>query len=227
MLSLTDTYALAEKFSLPPDEIRVFAATAIEQAVGEAMHMEVYLQPDGSIKASGRTIEKYELTPALERHAQFRLEAILQDASDQRRWESAIRLENTVVYGEAQYQGDRIIVHTTCGFVGHTTKDALPKREQGHYRLGGKKAFYVNHVSRVDKRTLILNRTSISLPELLIKNLAAEGGVICSVKCLKRIPGAYSVVRLSREIPQNIITAVQIELNEEIRVKSDYRRASY
>ena len=117
MFKLEDIDILAKQHELPHAEVEIYASTALEQCLSEALRMQCFLQPDGSFKASGRTIEQYEFTSAIQRHATFRLQNMLEDAAATRRFEAAIKLENSVVFGECQYHGDRIIVHTTCGRV--------------------------------------------------------------------------------------------------------------
>ena len=184
--------------------------------------MECFLQLDGSFKTSGRTILQSELSPAVRRHALHKLGEMLAAISIERRWEGAIRKENSLVWGMPTYRdnGKRLIIETSCGYVGHSNPLALPIHERGAYKLAGKTAFYVHHISRNDGRTLILNRSSIRLPELIMKQFCTEAGIIARLTCTRRVIGSYSEIKASRSIPATIITRAEKELRgEKIRIK--------
>lgn len=74
-----------------PREVTVLAAAATEQAISEAMHKEVFLQNDATLRASGQTIGMNELTPQMERHVKHRIKCMLADPSEERQWERAIQ----------------------------------------------------------------------------------------------------------------------------------------
>lgn len=213
--------SLSNKYSLPPEEVVALAAGGIEQAASEALGMPLMLRGDGSFVAYGKVIQREELTSQVERFVSYRLETVLAAASEQRKFEAAIKMENTLVWGFPQYRtsksGDvRMTVELEEEYLGYTGYGALPKKEHGKYKLAGAKAWYVNHVDRNDHRILILNRTSIKLPELLIFKFARQAGIICKVKCLKRVPGAYSQVAVSKTLPERLLADISKELSGEI-----------
>lgn len=135
-------------------------------------------------------------------------------------FDAAIRVENTLVWGEAQYRPgqDHLIVRMDDQYVGYVNSKALPPAERGAWKLAGIRAWYVNHVSRDDRRTLVLSRSSVQLPALLTESLCASFGVDVSTKCIKRVFGAYNVIKSDKVIPDAVIKMVKNELKEDLKV---------
>ena len=95
-----------------------------------------------------------------------------------------------------------------------------PLHEQGLYNIGSVKEFYITSVlpvminRRSTKVRILLSRTSKELPRLMLQ----ERSRISGIKCLKRIPGAYSSIETPARIPKNVINSVGKELGEHLNV---------
>jgi len=92
--------------------------------------------------------------------------------------------------------------------------------ELGRYTIGSVKEFYISSVvpvmvnERYSRVRILLSRTSKELPRLLLQ----ERSRISGIKCLKRIPGAYSCIVTPKRIPKDVINSVGKELGEHLHV---------
>ena len=95
-----------------------------------------------------------------------------------------------------------------------------PLHERGHYLIGSVKQFYITSVvpvmvnRRSSKVRILLSRTSMELPRLLLQ----ERSRISGIQCRKRIPGGYSDIVTPTRIPKDVINSVGKELGEHLNV---------
>jgi len=95
-----------------------------------------------------------------------------------------------------------------------------PIHERGRYTYGSVKEFYITSVvpvmvnGRSTKVRILLSRTSRELPRLLLQ----ERSRVLGIRCLKRIPGAYSCIMTPARIPKEVINSVGKELEEHLHV---------
>lgn len=95
-----------------------------------------------------------------------------------------------------------------------------PKHERGSYLPGTVKEFHITSVVPVmvnHKSTrvrVLLSRISKELPQLLLQ----ERSRIYGIRCVKRIPGAFSSIVTPSRIPKDIINSVGKELEEHLHV---------
>ena len=102
-----------------------------------------------------------------------------------------------------------------------------PVSERGRYRLSDILMFYVLSVRAVKlngypKLEIYVSRTSKSLTEELIKKYIIEKtgkSVNGSIKCTKRIAGAYSKVVSTVRIEREILHKVSKKINEVVKVE--------
>jgi len=95
-----------------------------------------------------------------------------------------------------------------------------PPRERGHYRPGDPLFFFVSRVHLVGREDVVkvdvrLSRTSMRLPELLLRMKSGMG----EIWCVKRIAGRLSILTARQRVPGEAISAVARELGERIRVR--------
>jgi hypothetical protein len=95
-----------------------------------------------------------------------------------------------------------------------------PLHERGRYLIGSVKQFYITSVvpvmvkRRSSKVRILLSRTSMELPRLLLQECSRISGI----QCWKRIPGGYSDIVTPTRIPKDAINAVGKELGEHLNV---------
>jgi len=97
-----------------------------------------------------------------------------------------------------------------------------PKHERGKYRRGDYYYFYVSLVKTVMTNknipgiSIILSRTSIKLPALIIqKQITNEGINMLKITCVKRHAGLYSIIKTSSRIPEKVLKYTSKELGGE------------
>jgi hypothetical protein len=96
----------------------------------------------------------------------------------------------------------------------------LPPKERGCFNLGEIRAFLVTSVLSVQKQgrfkvQIRLSRTSKALPEILLRQSTG----IQSIRCIKRIAGAFCEIETEKFIPKDMIISVGRELKERIIVR--------
>ena len=95
-----------------------------------------------------------------------------------------------------------------------------PHHESGRYSIGSVKEFFISSVvpvmvtKRYAKVRILLSRTSKELPRLLLQ----ERSRIAGIRCVERIPGAYSAIVTPARLPKEIINSVGKELKEHLHV---------
>jgi len=94
-----------------------------------------------------------------------------------------------------------------------------PTEERGLYAPGDCHYFFVSKVLLVGREKALkidvrLSRTSMRLPELLLKMKSGIG----EIRCVKRIAGCISIVTAPKKLPREAILAVSAELGERVRV---------
>jgi hypothetical protein len=86
--------------------------------------------------------------------------------------------------------------------------------------LEAKKTFLITSILPIlekDKAKVLirLSRTSKTLPEILLRGKTGE----LSIRCRRRIAGAFSEIETSQRIPNEVIQSVGNELGERIIVR--------
>lgn len=97
-----------------------------------------------------------------------------------------------------------------------------PPGERELYAVGAPLFFFVSDVRLIGREMhfkvdVRLSRTSMRLPELLLKMQSGIG----EIRCVRRVAGRISVVVARERLPREAITAVAAELGERIKVSWD------
>lgn len=221
-----DYTALATQYDLSRQQVQLYCMAAMSESLSEAFHADVICRPDGEIllragEIERRRIKQTDLTSQIKRLVLHRIETTLSAASERRKFETAVRKENSVVFGECKYTDTGVSVYVEGDggqnlYVGFAKYSALPVRERRKWSLIGRRAWYVNRASRTEKGLLILNRDSIQLPGLLIEKLAWLEGVFVQAHVVSRDPGKACKVMLSNPVPGSVLAAVRKELGEAV-----------
>jgi hypothetical protein len=107
------------------------------------------------------------------------------------------------------------------------TRIGRHERRTSAFAIGEKRAFWVRTIHPVTlngtpRISVMLNRTSKHLPEMLLKEKLKDQELI--VKCSHRYPGQKSFITANKFIPKNAILTVESELHEHIQVKYDKKQ---
>ena len=96
----------------------------------------------------------------------------------------------------------------------------IPPNERKVLAVGEMKTFLVTSVLPIREKgrakvLIRLSRISKSLPEVLLRERTGE----MSIRCVRRIAGAFSVIESARKLLKDDILAVGLELKERIIVR--------
>lgn len=224
------------EYGLDEDAVREAVRQAVSGVLAEAYGCEVEAHWKGEsldvwrIEESGgdlRIAKIYRIPRRLFRRVVDAVEMELKKTRILQAYEGLRYCTGTVVRGYVSHIfKDRIIVDIpNSEFTGFCHISHQPPSERGRYLTGDYISFYVLKAVPVLRDTvpdveIHLSRTSIKLPELLLKDeLHALNREDIKVKCIKRISGAYSLIRASARCPVEAIRSVSEELRERVVVR--------
>ena len=222
---------------LPTDEAMNAVEVAIARTLSGALRSNVCVKIDAQLEITAYPIGNGEpikislddINGKLRRHLLYQIKLELQK---RRTLNEADRLKELRGYsapGEISRIADdgSLIVSleiaeyyrqlVLCGFCPARFQ---PHHELDRYCIGSVKEFYISSVvpvmvsKRYSRVRILLSRTSKELPRLLLQ----ERGRISGIKCLKRVPGAYSTIVTPARIPKDVINSVGKELEEHLYV---------
>jgi len=198
--------------------------TNVTVRIKDQMQILVY-PPDGAPTALSFT----NIDRKLRRHVQHQVELELQRRKTLDEAGHLKELRGYSAPGEITRIGDDGSLIVTLEIADHYRRLILfgicPARfqashEREHYRPGIVKEFHITSVvpvmvnHRSTKVRVQLSRISRELPRLLLQ----ERSRISGMRCLKRIPGAFSSIVTPSRIPKHIINSVGKELREHLHV---------
>ena len=231
---------LLVKYGLLEDD----AASAIEEAISNVlsrafkMDVSVHIDVGLEILALARAcigsqdpepIEIANISRQLKRQIRYQIERELEKRQSLREWDllrsmrglpiagevmKVARDGNVTVALEVEDHFRSLILTGTCA------SRQIPLKERGLLQIGTKRTFLVTSVLPVrekDKSKVLirLSRTSRALPASLLRETTGEA----SIRCRRRIAGAFSEIETTRRIPKEAIQAVGKELGERIIVR--------
>lgn len=231
---------LLTKYGLPEDD----AARAIEEAISlvlsRTFKMDVLVRVGVGLEivalAKARIdsqdpepIEIANISRQLKRQIRYQVERELEKRQSLREWDLLRSMRGRHVAGEVRKvskDGDATIAlevedhFRSLILTGTCFARQIPPKERGCLQIGTKRTFLVTSVLPVlekDKSKVLirLSRTSRALPASLLRETTGEA----SIRCRRRIAGAFSEIETSRRIPKEAIQAVGKELGERIIVR--------
>jgi hypothetical protein len=181
------------------------------------------------IALNGRQLDLAGLSRQLKRQISYQIERELEKHQSLREQEYLRTLRGRPIVGEIRKvspKGDltvalevedhfRSLVLTGTCFVRQ-----IPPHERNSFRFGARKTFLVTSVLPVMEKgrakvLIRLSRTSRSLPESMLREITGEP----SIRCRRRIAGAFSEIETVRRLPKEVILFVGKELGERMIVR--------
>ena len=230
---------LAEKFSLPDGESKKLLENALSESLTEAFGKQVIVYLSGNSLSIYRetvrdgSVELKRLPPDLLRKDLIRRCRYFVERELQRRkaiieFDYLESLRGTAVKGvvdKVRSDGSLLVLFYVddlfdCREIAGTCPvSQQPPEERGLYAPGDSHFFFVSKVLLVGREKALkvdvrLSRTSMRLPELLLKMKSGVG----EIKCVKRIAGRISVVMAGQRLSREAIIATASELGERVRV---------
>lgn len=223
---------LLTKYDLPAHE----AALAIEEAICSILSrafdrdIMVNIKEDLEVIPLGdRRIDPAMLSRQLKRQIRYQIERELEKRQSLREQEYLRSLRGRLILGDIRKvstNGDLTIAlevedrFRSLILTGICPARQVPPHERGCLHIGPKKLFLITSVLAVlekDKAKVLirLSRTSKTLPESLLREKTGEP----SIRCRRRIAGAFSEIETSQRIPREVIQSVGNELGERIIVR--------
>jgi len=228
---------LLKKYNLPENQATDAIETAITRVLSKAFGTDFLVRVQNSLEiftlpapdAPLRRIDAASLSRQLQRKVRFQIERELEKRQALHEWETLSALRGRPVSGEIRHissSGDATVVlemedhFRRLALTGVCPARHLPPRERQTLAMGHMKTFLVTSVLPVMKngsaKVLIrLSRTTKTLPEALLKEQTGEP----SIRCVRRIAGAFSEIETKKNLPKETIRAVGNELKERIIVR--------
>jgi hypothetical protein len=165
----------------------------------------------------------------LKRQVRYQIERKLEKRQSLHEWDLLRSMRGRPVEGEVRKVsalGDLTIVleveehFRSLILTGTCPARQIPPYERGCLQVGNKRSFLVTSVLPVREKEkakvlIRLSRTSKALPEILLRETTGES----SIRCRRRIAGAFSEIETARRIPKEAIQTVGKELRERIIVR--------
>jgi hypothetical protein len=220
------------KYDLPAPE----AALAIEEAIScilsRAFNKDIMVNVGEELEVvalNDRRIDPATLSRQLKRQIRYQIERELEKRQSLREQEYLRSLRGRLILGDVikvSTNGDLTIAlevedrFRSLILTGVCPARQVPPHERGCLNIGAKKTFLITSVLPVlekDKAKVLirLSRTSKFLPENLLREKTGE----LSIRCRRRIAGAFSEIETSQRIPKEVIQSVGNELGERIIVR--------
>lgn len=229
-------YDLLTKYGLPEEQAREAIETAVTYVLSAAFGADFLVQGQDSLEAyclpfqnhPPRRIDLARLSRQLQRQIRFQIERELEKRQALHEWAVLSALRGRPVTGEIR-RNSRSEVTVALEIEDHFSKLALtgvcpvrylPPKERMSLAVGDVKSFLVTSVLPVmekgrSKVLIRLSRTSRALPETLLRERTGEE----SVRCVRRIAGAFSRIESAKRLPRESIQEVGNELKERIIVR--------
>jgi hypothetical protein len=227
---------LLHKYGLPEDEIVDAVECAVARTLTTAFHRRVVVRAEGELEiiaypALGHPVEipLKSISKKLRRHIIHNVEAELQKRQIVQESMILQELQGRVFTGVVGRIGSLGTLHVTLE-IDDVFKPLIlfcecplryqPPHERSMYRIGEQRSFLVTSVrpvmvsDDVAKVRIVLNRTSRTLPALLLENLTGIAGI----ECRRRIAGGFSELVTPVRLPKASINTVGKELKEHVQV---------
>lgn len=223
---------LLTKYALPAPEAALAIEEAISGVLSKSFNTEILVNvgEEMDVIALGKSqIDLSSLSRQLKRQIRYQIERELEKRQSLREQEYLRTLRGHHIPGEVRRiarNGDLTVTlevedHLrSLILTGTCYARQVPPHERNCLHIGVRKTFLITSVLPVvekDKAKVLirLSRTSKSLPESLLRKMTGEQ----SIRCQRRIAGAFSEIETSERIPKEAIQAVGKELGERIIVR--------
>jgi len=228
---------LLKKYNLPENQATDAIESAISRVLSKAFGTDFLVRVQDSLEiftlpapdSPLRRIDTASIPPQLQRQIRFQIERELEKRQVLHEWETLSALRGRPVTGEIRHIsscGEATVAleiedhFRRLALTGACPARHLPGKERQTLAVGDMKTFLVTSVLPVMKngraKVLIrLSRTTKALPEALLKEQTDEP----SIRCVRRIAGAFSEIETKRKLPREVIRAVGNELKERIIVR--------
>jgi len=220
------------KYDLPAPEAALAIEEAISGILSRAFNMEIIANVGEGLEVialDDRRIDPATLSRQLKRQIRYQIERELEKRQSLREQDYLRSLRGRVILGDVRKvlkNGDLTIAlevedrFRSLILTGICPARQVPPHERGCLHIGVKKLFLITSVLPVmekDKAKVLirLSRTSKTLPENLLREKTGE----LSIRCRRRIAGAFSEIETSQRIPKEVIQSVSNELGERIIVR--------
>lgn len=223
---------LLTKYDLPAPEAALAIEEAISRILSRSFNMDIMVNVGEVLEVialGDRRIDPTMLSRQLKRQIRYQIERELEKRQSLREQEYLRSLRGRIIFGDVRKvstNGDRTIAlevedrFRSLILTGICPARQVPPHERDCLLIGAKKLFLITSVLPVlekDKAKVLirLSRTSRTLPENLLREKTGEQ----SIRCQRRIAGAFSEIETSQRIPREVIQSVSNELGERIIVR--------
>lgn len=223
---------LLTKYDIPPSEAAFAIENAISAVLSSSFNMEIMVNIGEELEVvamAERPIELATLSRQLKRQIRYRIECELEKYQSLRDQEYLRSMRGRCILGEARKvssNGDLTIAleiedrFQHLILTGICPARQIPPKERTCFQLWTKKTFLITSILPVienDKAKVLirLSRISRTLPEVMLREKTGEQ----SIRCRRRIAGAFSEIETSQPIPKEAILSVGKELGERIIVR--------
>lgn len=228
---------LLEKYNLSEDQATEAIETAITRVLSTAFRTDMLVRVHGSLKIYAlsasdlppRSVDPAGLSRKLQRQVRYQIEHELEKRQALHEWGTLSSLRGRPVKGEIRQVssiGEATVAlemedhFCRLALTGVCPARYLPPRERQALAVGDVKTFLVTSVLPVQKKgrskvLIRLSRTTKALPEALLRERTGEP----SIRCIRRIAGAFSEIETIKMLPKEAIEAVSNELKERIIVR--------
>jgi hypothetical protein len=228
---------LLKKYNLPENQATDAIESAISRVLSKAFGTDIFVLIQDSLEILSlpnpdspiHPIDTASIPRQLQRQVRFQIQRELEKRQALREVETLSALRGRPVTGEIRHISSNGETTVALEMEDHFRRLALtgvcpachlPPSERQTLAVGAMKTFLVTSVLPVMKngraKVLIrLSRTTKALPEALLKERTDEP----SIRCVRRIVGAFSEIETKRKLPREVIRAVGNELKERIIVR--------
>ncbi len=224
---------LLTKYDLPASDAALAIEEAISGILSRAFNKDIMVNVGEELEVvalDDRRIDPATLSRQLKRQIRYQIERELEKRQSLREQEYLRSLRGRIIFGEIRKvstNGDLTITlevedrFRSLILTGICPARQVPPHERGCLHIvGAKKLFLITSVLPVlekDKAKVLirLSRTSMTLPEILLRENTGE----MSIRCRRRIAGAFSEIETSQWISKEVIQFVSNELGERIIVR--------
>ncbi|WP_028842909.1 hypothetical protein [Thermodesulfovibrio yellowstonii] len=231
---------LSEKYEIPFEEAVEYAENWLSFALSEyfGLDIQVYLKGKCSIlvffQSKVEELKIYKIKKEALKHAKEYLEYRFQCLHAYKVFEDARKVVKTVVYAKvirtinqtvyARFHNPHAVTEGGRVLIGSCPLEHQTPKERGTYREGMILPFFVTSVrgivdGKVPRVIITLSRNSISLPEVLLREILQSNGIFTRIRAVRRIAGAYTEIHAEEKIPKEFIKQVSQILKEGIIVK--------
>jgi len=223
---------LLTKYDLPAPEAVLAIEEAISSILSRALNLDIMVSVGDELEVlalGDRRIDPATLSRQLKRQIRYQIERELEKRQSLREQDYLRSLRGRIIFGDVRKvstNGEMTIAlevedrFRSLILMGICPARQVPPHERGCLHIGAKKLFLITSVLPVlekDKAKVLirLSRTSKTLAERLLREKTGE----LSIRCRRRIAGAFSEIETSQRIPKEVIQSVGNELGERIIVR--------